>query len=109
MRDEEIRQVELPLTGLRQLDELGLDRNVQRRDRFVAHDERRVHGERPSDADALSLATRELMRVPVCEVGVQADKAKQLLDTPAAVAHRADGEVVERLLDYVAHRHPGVE
>jgi len=34
-----------------------------RRDRLVANNERRLDGERPSDADALALAAGELVRV----------------------------------------------
>ena len=78
--DEQVGQVELLLQVLEQVDDLGLNRHVERRDRLVAHDEARLDGERASDADALALAARELVRVAVGEVRIQPDDAQQLLD-----------------------------
>ena len=44
------------LKDLQQVDDLGLDRNVERRDRLVGDDELRLDRERTSDTDALALA-----------------------------------------------------
>src|SRR5256885_10623543 len=41
---------------LEEVDDLRLDRDVERRDRLVADDERGLHGERPRDAHALALS-----------------------------------------------------
>ena len=56
VRDEQIGQPELGLEVLQEVENLRLDRNIQRRDRFVADDEARVERQRPGDAHALSLA-----------------------------------------------------
>ena len=72
--DEEIGEVKLVLQLLEQVDDLCLDRHVQRRDGLVAHDERRIHRQCARDADPLSLAARELVRVPSREVTRQPDK-----------------------------------
>ena len=45
------------LLVLYQVQQLRLDRNVKRRDRFVSNDELGLKSQRPSEADALSLAT----------------------------------------------------
>ncbi len=107
---EQVGQPELGLELLQQVDDLGLDRDVQRRDRLVADDQARLHGQRPGDADALALAARQLVRVPAGHGGQQARVAEQLVDPRGAggpVRHDAvDGE---RLRDDLAHRHPRVE
>src|SRR3954447_25773982 len=60
--DEEQRETELALQILQQVDDLRLDRDVERRDRLVADDQFGFGGERPGDADTLALAAREFMR-----------------------------------------------
>ena len=60
--DEQVRQAELALQVLEQVDDLRLDRHVERRHRLVADDQLRVQAERPGDADALALAAGELVR-----------------------------------------------
>ena len=61
MRDEEVREAEVALQVLEQVQDLRLDRDVERRDRLVADDEVGVDRERAGDPDALALATGELM------------------------------------------------
>ena len=46
-----------------QIDDLRLDRDVERRDRLVADDQLRLAGQRAGDADALALAAGELVRI----------------------------------------------
>src|SRR5438105_2423944 len=109
MGDEEIRELQLLLKIFEQVDDLGLDRHVQRRDGLIAYHQLRVQGKGPSDADALPLAARELMRVPVVEVGVQPHESQQLLHALVALAPSQHPEVVQRLGDDVAHRHPRIK
>ena len=42
-------------------------------ERLVHQQDRRVGGQRPGDPDALLLATRQLRRIPVGELGIQPD------------------------------------
>ena len=56
VRDEQVRQAELALQVLQQVEHLSLHRHVQRRHRFVADDEPRLNSQRTRDADALALA-----------------------------------------------------
>ena len=46
VRDEEVREPELVLQIFEQVHDLRLDRDVERRDRLVEHDQRRVERER---------------------------------------------------------------
>lgn len=63
-----------PSTQVRhQGEDLGLDGNVQRRNRFIRDQELGAGRQRPGDAHALTLPARELMRVPVGVRRRQAD------------------------------------
>ena len=67
--DEHVGQPELALELLQQVQDLRLDRDVERGDRLVADDEVRLEDERPGDADALALAAGELVRVAAAWYG----------------------------------------
>ena len=56
--DEQVGEFELVAQVLEQIDDLRLDRHVERRDRLVADDEFGAHREGARDADALALARR---------------------------------------------------
>ena len=76
--DEDIGQAQLALELLEQVEDLRLDRHVERGHRLVAHDEVRLEDERPGDADALALATGELVRIAPRVVGLQPDQVHHL-------------------------------
>ena len=76
VRDEEIGELEVVLQRLEQVEDLRLDRHVERRDRLVGDDEVRVDGERARDADSLALAARELVRIARRRVRGQPDDAR---------------------------------
>ena len=88
VRDEHVGEPEVALEVLEQVQDLGLHRDVERRDGLVADDQLRVHGERAGDADALALAARELVREAVVVLGVQADDVEQLLHAPLVLRRR---------------------
>ena len=64
------------LQVLEQVDDLRLDRDVERGDRLVADDELRLDRKRARDADALALAAGELVRIAPRVAGAQADEAR---------------------------------
>ena len=82
-----------------QVEHLALHRDVERRDRLVGDDERRVERERPRDADPLALAAGELVGVAVLHRLAQADDVEQFLHALRALGGRADPVHVERLAD----------
>ena len=59
--DEDQREAVARLHVLEQVEDLGLHRHVEGRDRLVADDQLRVEHERPGDRDALALAAGELV------------------------------------------------
>ena len=65
VRDQQVGEAELVLQLAEQVDDLGLDRDVERRDRLVEDDQPRPQRQRPGDPDPLPLAARELVRVAV--------------------------------------------
>ncbi len=71
MGDEEIGQTESSLEVLQQIDDLGLDRDIEGRDRLIAHDKAGLHRKGPGDPDPLPLATRKLVGIPVSHVGIE--------------------------------------
>ncbi len=89
--DHHIRQAEFLLELVQQIDDLGLDRHVERGDRLVADDHVRFEDQRAGDADALALAAGELVRVAGEGVGGQADLVQDRLDLlPALLLVLAD-------------------
>ena len=75
--DEEVGEAEAILQVGEEVDDLGLDGDVEGADGLVADDEVGFDGEGAGDADALALAAAELVRVAVAQRRVQA-RALQL-------------------------------
>lgn len=78
MGDEYIGQVELLAQIGEQIDDLGLDRNVERRDRLVGHDQPWPERQRASNADTLALAAREFVGIARRVLGRLFDPAQKL-------------------------------
>ena len=74
---EHVREPELLLKVGQQIDDLGLNRNIQRRDGFIGNDEFGLHCQGARNADPLPLATTELMRIAVADAAVQSDRFQQ--------------------------------
>ena len=62
VRNKKVGQPILALQIAKQVENLGLDRDVEGRHGFVTNDKARPRRQRPRDADPLSLTTGELMR-----------------------------------------------
>ena len=99
VRDEHDGGSEAPLDRQQVLLRLGADDRIERAERFVHEQERRLGRERPRDADALLLAAREFMRILVGELrGIELEKRQQVFDPrfdprgvpPEQVRHRGD-------------------
>ncbi len=99
MADEEHREPEALAQAHDQVDDLGLDRDVESRHRLVRDDEFRVQREGAGNRDALALAARELMRVARRGGLGQAHETNELDDTDGALGARPDLVDVERFAD----------
>ena len=93
VRDEDVGEVELVLEVLEQVDDLGLDRDVERGDGLVGDDQLRPQRQRPGDPDPLPLAAGELVRIAVVVLGLKAHPVHQLLDLAAELG--PGGETVQ--------------
>src|SRR5690606_6750665 len=65
MADEQIGQVEALAQVHEEIDDLGLDGDVESRDAFVADEKLWPDGERTRDTDALTLTTGKLVRIAI--------------------------------------------
>src|SRR5205814_9290582 len=108
VRDDQVGQTQLALQVVEQVDDLRLDRHVQRGDRLVGDDQLRPQGQGPGDPDPLPLATRELVRVPVVVLRVEPDQLQEFLYRPLAALRRRDLLYPERRTPDRAHGCPGV-
>src|SRR5947207_4362533 len=106
--DENVRQPEPLLEIGQEIDDLRLDRDVERGHWLVADDELRLRRERARDADALPLSAGELVRITLGVLRCQADELQQLGDTLAMPAGRQAVQR-KRLVEHLAHRHARVE
>src|SRR4051812_44525549 len=103
--DEDDRQAELGLQLLEQVDDLRLDRDVERGDRLVGDDELRLQRDRARHADALALAAGELVREAVVVLRVEPHGVHEVLHALLALALVAlDVVDDERLADDRADR-----
>src|SRR5919108_1819881 len=110
VRDEQIGQAELFTQILEQVDDLRLDRYVERRYRLVADNELRLEREGARDADALALAARHFVRITVGEFWIEATDRKKLADPGLAPLRVAlDPVDHDRLRDDLADFHARVE
>src|ERR1700675_3327718 len=80
MGNKEISEPEFLLQVLQQIDDLGLDRNIQRRHRLIADDQFGLDRERACDADALALTAGEFVRMAADMIRLQADGLEQIHD-----------------------------
>ena len=109
VRDEEVREAEVLLQPLEQVDYLRLDGHVQRGNGLVADYEVRVERQRAGDADALPLAAGELVRIAVLVVFLQPAGAHDAADVVVKLLLGHDVVLADRLAYYLAHGYARAE
>lgn len=110
VRDEEIREVMLLLEIGKEVDDLGLDRDVQSTDRFITDNELWLNSESASNADALALAAAEFMRITSDVRGIEADVGKKLFNASETDGLRVDEMMnIKRFADDIGHGEAGIE
>jgi hypothetical protein len=108
--NEKVRVILVVLQAHEEVEDLGLYRNIERRDRFVTDDKSRSDNKGPRDGYTLSLPARKLVRVaPEVVEGVETDTIECLgrslaPNTPATHPH-----VDQALGDDRLDRHTRVE
>ncbi|KAG0928437.1 hypothetical protein G6F31_017726 [Rhizopus arrhizus] len=102
MADEQVRQVQFFAQVHEKIQDLRLDRHVQRGHGFVADQHGRLHGQRAGDADALALPARDLVREAVAVFGVQAHFLQGLVDAAGNLGGRGQLVDLERFAQDLA-------
>src|SRR5204862_1104619 len=97
MADHDVGEAERFLQFQQQIDDLGADRDVQRRYRFVADDDFGIEDQGTRNADALALAAREFMRVAAGLFGTQPDMPEHLGNAPVDLALRRHAMQAQRV------------
>ena len=105
---EDVCQVELLLEFLEEVDDLGLDGNVEGRDGLVGDDECRLHDQGAGDADALSLAAAEGVRIADGMVRTEAYLFENVDDAVFEFCSAGNSVNDEGFADNVADGHAGV-
>ncbi len=86
VRDEQVAEPEAILQVVEQVHHRALHADVERRHRLIEHDQRRIQGQRTSDADALALPTRELVRETLRMICRKTHQLQQLLHPHLVIA-----------------------
>ena len=79
MGNEQIGQPQIIFQLDQQVDDLGLNRDIQRRDRFVQHQQLGAERQGPGDADPLPLSTGELVGVFLGVTGMETHQFQEFL------------------------------
>src|SRR5262245_59294147 len=109
VRDEEVSKAQFLLQIHQQIQDLRLDRNIERRGRLVADDKVGPQGKRPRDPDTLTLASRKTVRIAFDVPQIEADKGDELVHHFPARPRVADAVNDQRLFDNVVNRHPRIQ
>jgi hypothetical protein len=100
------RELEILLKLQNEVDDLSLDRDIERRRRLVADEQPGVCGERAGDHNPLLLSTAERSWALACALWVEADLSQELGDPAAALV---GGLPPERRSQACPDRQEGVE
>src|SRR6266545_4649079 len=107
--DEEVREAELFLELLEQVDDLRLNRDVESGHRLVRDDEVRVEREGSGKADPLPLSARELVRVAAGGVGGEPDRLEKIADPSRRLSSRREPVCPQGLADDPADTVPRIQ
>src|SRR6267378_4223986 len=78
--NEDICQAELLLQVRQQVDDLRLYRDIQRRHRFIGHDDTWFNSKRGSNGNALTLPAAQFMRIAAAGCGRQTHQLEEFRD-----------------------------
>src|SRR5215510_2794337 len=110
MGNEQVGELELLAEFFEEIDDLRLDRHVERRDRLVANNEFGPQRERARNADALALPAAHFVGVAIGKLFRQAAHVQQLMDAPfLRPPVRLDVMDADWLADDLANLHARIE
>ena len=110
VRDEETGELLFLLQGVQQVEDLGLDRDVEGRDGLVADQELRLRGQRAGNAHALPLPSGELAGIAKDRLPRQSDAFEQFHGAlQTAASGFGDPERLQRLQQAGVYGDVGVQ
>ncbi len=109
MGDEDHGEPEILTQLLEQVDDLGLDGNIQGGDRFIGDDDLRLNRQGPGDADPLALPPGKLVGIPVEILLLEPHPTHELQHPPSELPRSNQTVNLQRLADDIPHPHPGIE
>ena len=109
MGDEKVSEFEFALEGLEEIEDLGLDRDIEGGGGLVADEQGRAHDESPGNADALALAAAKGVGKSEAVVGGKADARHDFGDAFVALASVCQPVNDEGFGDNIVDGHSGVE
>src|SRR3990172_8203797 len=109
MGNEEVGKTLHSLEAFKQIHNLGLNGDVERRNRLVRNDEIRCNGQSPGNSNSLPLSAGKLMRVALCETSTEAHRFQELLHPQVFVPPGAQAKRLQRFADDLAHGHSGIK
>src|SRR5690554_575619 len=107
--NKQISQSKLLLQFFQQVDDLSLDGNIQRRNGLIADDKFGPQSQGAGNSNALALATRKFVWIPVDKVRIQTDHAQQLTHALVPLFDRANVVNIQGFADDLPHRHTRVQ
>ena len=107
--DEEIGEPEVAAQLHEEIQDLRLDRHVERGDGLVAYQELGLHGERARNADSASLPAGELVRVTRLVARVEPAAHEELVEVAVELLALHDAVHERRLAHDIGHPHARVE
>src|SRR3989338_8683333 len=109
VRNKEIGKMHLLLELLEEIDNLGLNRDIQGGDRLIGNDELRIHGQRPGDADPLPLTAAELMGIAIVMLFPETHLIEKLHDPVSLLSPRGQFVNLQSLAYDIAYPHARVQ
>ena len=109
MRDEHKGQIKFRLKVHQQVQNLRLDRFIQRRNRLIQNHQPRLQGQRPGNIHPLPLPTRQFMRVAPGKLRRRQPHRRQQIPRPLTRLTRAHAMHLRRESDAVLNRQARVQ
>jgi hypothetical protein len=106
--NEQIGDGLVALQGGQQVQNVGAHRNVERRKRFVEHDQRRLCRDRAGDCHALTLAAGDFVNGAATQVRRKADALEQRRNGAGSLTASSQIVDAQRVVEDAAYGGPGI-